>query len=103
VLSLPSQFSIREISQSGIIIQTNHPLNIDSMILMELSFEARNSVSFMGRVVLCRTMQEKGSTAYDIGIEFLDLTERDKSLIISFMGIVKDKGDADNHITLIAR
>jgi len=103
VLSLPSQFIIREISQSGIIIQMNHQLNVDSMILMELSFDARDAVSFMGKVVFCRMIQDQVNTNYDIGIEFLDLTDRDRSLILSFMGVVKDKGDTDNCVTIIAR
>jgi len=40
VLNLPAQFGIKEISQSGVIIQTAHQLKIDSMVLMDLSLSA---------------------------------------------------------------
>ncbi len=94
VLNLPSQFGVREISQNGIIIQTNRKLKIGSMVLMELSIKSSEPASFMGKVVSCRPAQDKVNEIYDIGVEFSELTERDRSLIISFIECVKDKENA---------
>src|SRR5271169_5020062 len=50
VLTLSTHFGVKEISQSGIIIQTDHQLKIDSMVLMELSINACDPVGFMGKI-----------------------------------------------------
>jgi Tfp pilus assembly protein PilZ len=92
VLLMQSQFDVKEISQSGIIIQTDYQLNRDSMVLMELSLNAYDPVSFMGKVVSCRKTQDKANASYDIGVEFSELTERDRSLLIIFIDCVKEKG-----------
>ncbi len=94
VLNLPVQFSIKEISQSGVIIQTDHQLKIDSMVLMELSISAFDPVSFMGKVVSCRMRQDKGPAKYDIGVAFPELTDRDRSLITRFIECVKENENA---------
>ena len=93
VITLSTHFGIKEISQSGIIIQTNHQLKIDSMVLMELSVNSSDPVSFMGKVVSCRMTSEKAHSNYDIGVEFSELTDLDMSLIVSFMDCVKDNKD----------
>ncbi len=100
VLSLPSQFGVREISQNGIIIQTDRKLNIGSMVLMELSISSCEPASFMGKVVSCRATQNNANVKFDIGVEFSELTDRDRSLIKSFIECVKDmknaEGDGEN-------
>ncbi len=90
VLKLPTQFGVKDISQSGVIIQTDHQLKIDSMVLMELSVNSCNSVSFMGKIVACRMTQDAEHAYYDIGVEFSELTDRDRSLLMSFRECVKE-------------
>jgi len=96
ILNLAAQFGIKDISQSGVIIQTDHKLEIDSMVLMELSLNFCDPVSFMGKVVSCRMTQDKVYGKYDIGVEFSLLTDRDRgrSLIISFIDCVKENENA---------
>lgn len=90
VLSLPAQFTIKEISQRGVIIQTGRQLNRDGMVLMELSLDSGEPVSFMGKVVSCRTTQEKGRSGFDAGVEFSELTDQDRAVLISFMERLKE-------------
>ena len=85
VLNLPTQFRIKEISISGVIIQTDHQLNIDSMVLLELAPNVGDSESFMGKVVSCRKHQNKVPPDYEIGVQFLELTDRDRSLLMTFI------------------
>lgn len=91
VLTLPTQFGVKDISQSGVIIITDHQLKIDSMVLMELSVSSCNPVSFMGKVVSCRKKQNKGLLDYEIGVEFSDLTDQDRLLLISFIDCLKER------------
>jgi hypothetical protein len=89
VLNLPTQFGVKEISQSGVIIQTAHQLNIGSMVLLELSFKSCDPVRFMGIVVSCRMSQGQVPANYDIGVEFSELTDRDRSLLTRFIDCVE--------------
>ncbi len=91
VLNLPTQFGVKDISQSGVIIITDHQLKIDSMVLMELSVSSCNPVSFMGKVVSCRKKQNKELLNYEIGVEFSDLMDKDRLLLISFIDCLKER------------
>ncbi len=82
VLNLPEEFGVKEISQSGVIIQTAHQLKMDSIVLLELSINACNPVCFVGKVVSCRLQQDKMPSNYDIGVEFADVTDQGRSLLI---------------------
>jgi hypothetical protein len=90
VLNMPTHFSVKDISQSGVIIQTEHQLKIDMMVLMELSINACDPVNFMGKVISCRMMKDKEYSSYDIGVELSELMDRDRPLLMSFIGFVKD-------------
>jgi Tfp pilus assembly protein PilZ len=89
VLNLPMQFGVKDISQKGIIIQTDLHLKIDSVVLLELSIGTCDPVSFVGKVVSCRMPRGHVRAKYDIGVEFSELTDRDRSLLIRFIDCVK--------------
>jgi Tfp pilus assembly protein PilZ len=90
VLNLPTQFCVKDISQKGVIIQTDHQLKVDSIVLLELSLNACDPVSFVGKVVSCRRPQDKVHANYDIGVEFSNLTDQGRSLLMRFLDCVKD-------------
>jgi Tfp pilus assembly protein PilZ len=91
VLNFPAQFGVKEISKIGVIIQTEQPLKLDSVLLMELSINACDPVSIMGRVVSCRSAQEKNRGFHDIGVEFSDLTDRDSMLLQQLRDCLKER------------
>jgi hypothetical protein len=90
VLNLPTHFGINDISQKGIIIQTDVELKIDSVVLLELSIDTCDPVSFVGKVVSCRMARDKMPSNYNIRVEFSKLTDRSRSLLIRFMDFVKN-------------
>jgi hypothetical protein len=92
VLEFPVQFTIRDISKSGVIIRTEQQLNMDCMILLELSLDAAAPVSFMGRVVSCRMSRDRGQHGYAVGVEFSDLTDRAVEALLQFKESLKDDG-----------
>jgi len=81
ILSYPAQFKVRTISLSGMLIQTDHPLEIESRLPMGLSLHDDNRVNIIGRVVTCQKKEEGGHTYYEIGVEFMDVAEKDKMLL----------------------
>ncbi len=85
ILSFPAQFRVKEISLSGMLIQTEYALEIESMIPMDLSLSADSLVNFTGRVVSCRRKEDKGEQWHEIGVEFKNLTDEDRTLLKTFI------------------
>jgi hypothetical protein len=52
---------------------------------MELSVHAERPVEFVGRVASCQPVDKDGQEQYDIGIEFIGLTEKDRAVLASFI------------------
>jgi hypothetical protein len=84
VLSYPAQFKVKTISLSGMLIQTDHPLQMQSTVPMILSLHGDNRVNLIGRVVMCQAKNEGGRTFYEIGVEFIDATDQDRMLLQAF-------------------
>jgi Tfp pilus assembly protein PilZ len=84
-LSFPAQFKVQEISLSGMLIQTEEALGLESVIPMGLSLTADNPVNFIGRVASCRMAGDTGQAPYEIGVEFTDLTDEGRTLLKAFI------------------
>jgi len=84
-LCFPAQFKVKEISLGGMLIQTEQALGIESMIPMGLSLKADNPVNFIGRVASCRKTEDKGQAHYEIGVEFKDLADTDRTSLKTFI------------------
>ena len=84
-LSFPSQFTVKEISLSGMLIQTEGVLTMESMVPMGLSLKADHPVNFIGRVASCRMAGAKGQALYEIGVEFTGLTDEDRAPLKAFI------------------
>jgi hypothetical protein len=97
-LSFPTQFKVKDISLGGMLIQTEQALGIESIIPMELSLQADKPVNFIGRVTSCHIMEDKGQAHYEIGVEFKDLTDKDRASLKAFMdflAVIKVKTDVN--------
>ena len=84
-LRFPSGFKVKEISLSGMLIQTEDALGMESRIPMELSLKTDNPVNFIGRVASCRMAGATGQAFYEIGVEFTGLTDKDKISLKEFI------------------
>ncbi|HXY53635.1 MAG TPA: PilZ domain-containing protein [Nitrospirota bacterium] len=85
ILSFPAQFKVKDISLSGMLIQTEDALGMGCMIPMGLSLKADNPVSFIGKVASCRSAGDKEKAFYEIGVEFTDLTDEGRTLLKQFI------------------
>jgi hypothetical protein len=91
ILIFPEHFDVVEISLSGILIQTEQGLKAENMILIDFSINACSPVSFMARVASCRITKDKDQAYYETRAEFIDLTERDRTLLIKFIDCFTDE------------
>jgi hypothetical protein len=85
VLSHTARFKVKQMSMSGMLIQSEQPLEVNSTIPMDLSL-AGGRVNFIGRVASCRTAETDGKNWHDIGVEFLGLTDEGRTLLKKFIG-----------------
>ncbi len=85
ILSHTGRFKVKTMSQSGMLIQSVQPLEINSTIPMELSLTTGSRINFIGRVASCIPANDNGREHYDIGVEFQDLTETGSSMLRAFL------------------
>jgi c-di-GMP-binding flagellar brake protein YcgR len=85
VLSYPLQFKVRSISLGGMLIQTPQSVEIGSAMPVELSLNDDTAITFTGRAVSCTRAEHEGQAYYDIRAEFIDLTDKDKMLLKTFI------------------
>ena len=101
-LSFPAQFKVKDISLSGMLIQTDEALGTESMIPMGLSLKADNPVNFIGKVASCRIAGDMEKAFYEIGVEFTDLTDEGRTLLkqfIDYMALLDiNTGEARNRL-----
>ena len=85
LLMYPADFKVKVISLGGMLIECVRNFDIESRIPMEMIVHDDNPVKFVGRVASCRGIDKEGNKQHDIGIDFLDLTEKDQEVLASFI------------------
>jgi len=84
-LNFPSQFKVKEISISSMLIETDQALSKKSLIPMKLRLQADKHINLIGKVASCRMMGDKRQEHYEIGLEFNKLTDTETALLKSFI------------------
>ncbi len=90
-LHFHDNYKVKKISFSGMLIESAHPLKIDDKLPMEMTFPKRESIQFNGRVANCTLVSGTKPEKYDIGIEFIDISQRDKEIISTFVSSLYEK------------
>ncbi len=85
VLIYPDDYRVKTISLGGMLIECPRNIEIESRIPMEMFLHDDNVLKFVGRVASSHAMENEGQKQYNIGIEFLDLTEGDRKILDSFI------------------
>jgi len=97
-LNFPAIYKVKTVSLGGMLIECIRDLEVDSRIPMELSVYDDKPIKFVSRVVSCKVIDSGGQKLYDIGIEFLDLTDEDREVLATFIeycNIVETGNEAD--------
>jgi hypothetical protein len=88
-IDLPRKYSVKKISLSGMLVEAEYPLSLDDQYDIEL-FLNGNAIAIVGRIAYCRK-SDAHLSQYDIGIEFVTLTDSDKELLQHFLGTLSDE------------
>ena len=84
-LIYPDNYIVKTISLGGMLIECLKTFEIESRIPMEMFICDDNPLKFVGRVASCQAIDKEGQKQYHMGIEFLDLTEKDREILASFI------------------
>ena len=87
ILMYPDNFEVKTISLGGMRIECLRGFEIGTRLPMEMFIHENTPLTFVGRVASLHTRDNNGETLYQIGIEFLDLTEQDRKMLDSFIAL----------------
>ncbi|MDQ7787231.1 MAG: PilZ domain-containing protein [Thermodesulfovibrionales bacterium] len=79
-INLPRKYQVRKISMSGMLIETDYPLDINTHFDIEL-FLKDTMVSILVKVITCTQRGSLKTSSYDIGMEFITMSENDQDTL----------------------
>jgi hypothetical protein len=80
VVVSPEDFHVRKISPGGMLVTLNRPLQVGDRYSIELQIPSGSRLSVQGRIA-SQTKSSESDRRYDTGIEFLNLSEEDETLL----------------------
>jgi len=88
-VDLPRKYEVKRVSMSGMLIETGYPLDLESQQGIEL-FLNEEIMHFTGRIAYCETIGEGEASRYDIGIEFIEMSDSDRKSLKDFLDTLED-------------
>ncbi len=85
VLGGPHNYNVKKVGKGGMLIETDIPFNVEERIPMEASFDAKEAIKFIGRIASCSEIADALPRHFDIGVEFIDMSEDDKKRLEKFI------------------
>jgi len=94
-LKFSESYKVKILSLSGMLIESDHPLDIESILTMEITLPEYGAVGFMGRVASCRFINDREHGHFDMGIEFMDVSGEGKEQLKEFILMLhrEDEGE----------
>ena len=96
ILICPDNYKVKSISLGGMLIECLRNFDIESRIPMEMFIHDYAPLKFVGRVASSKVIDVVGLKRYNIGIEFLDLTEKARQNLALFIDHVAAANSGNN-------
>jgi hypothetical protein len=88
-IDVPQEYKVKKISLSGMLVETNYSLALDSQHDIEL-FLNEQLLRTIGRVAYCKRLNGNNKKyRHDIGIEFTYLTDNNREILADFLQSVE--------------
>ncbi len=84
IIDCPSDYLIRKVSLSGMLIETQSLFDIDSHHEMEINLQ-QTVIPVTGRIVNCVATGKDDTSSFLIGIEFIKISEENRNLLKTFL------------------
>jgi hypothetical protein len=88
-VDLPHEYKAIKISLSGMLVETEYPLVIESHYNIELFINSHN-LKIVGRVVYSKKLVVDNAVKYDIGMEFFEISEDDERILQEFLNTLEE-------------
>jgi hypothetical protein len=89
VLNYQGSYKVKSISLGGMLIESEHSMEIESKFPMEIRTLTENSyIKFLGRVASCLLTKNKNIEFYDVGIEFVEMSEKDREILVELIRVI---------------
>jgi hypothetical protein len=85
VLDYPEGYQVLVLSRSGMLIETDHGVALEGICPMEVSLPDGEPLRFSGRVVTLKEREDDLRRRREIGIEFLEMSDEDRSRLSRFL------------------
>ncbi len=85
MLTCPEDFSVKKISLGGMLIETGQPLEIEERLPMVIFLPGESEIAFTGRIASCIPIESEGPKQFDIGIEFLEMSDESVEKLSHFI------------------
>jgi c-di-GMP-binding flagellar brake protein YcgR len=87
ILNYHGSYKVNNISLGGMLIESEHLLEIESKLPMEMILNEESSIKFLGRIINCLLVKDKDIEHYDIRVEFIEMSEKDKEILVKFTNL----------------
>jgi len=84
-LNGPHSYRVRKVSNGGMLIVTDMSFNVEERFPMEISLHGGKIIRVLGRVASCLENVDEVPSHYDIGIEFIEISQNDKAKFSEFI------------------
>jgi hypothetical protein len=84
-LDYPEGYKVLVLSRSGMLIETDHGVIVDGVCPMEVTLPDGSLLRFSGRVVTLKESADEQRPRREIGIEFVNMPDPDKSRLTKYL------------------
>lgn len=88
ILNQAESQKVTQLSFSGARIQSKYPMKVNSNIPMMLSLSEDNFIIFQGRIASCFLIRDACPRAYDIGLEFSELSKQEREILVDYIRLL---------------
>jgi hypothetical protein len=92
LLDLSENYTVKKLSLGGMLIRSGAPLALDKRLPMEIFLPGGRQIRFIGRIASCFEIVDTSPVQFDVGIEFSEMPEADRSSLREFIFLL-DKND----------
>ncbi|OHE55466.1 MAG: hypothetical protein A2Z47_01190 [Thermodesulfovibrio sp. RBG_19FT_COMBO_42_12] len=88
-IDYPYEYEVKKISLSGMLIETEYPLELNSRFNIQL-FLNGDVLNIIGRVANCTEIKSESGTEYEVGIEFIEMPDSGRKLLKDFLDAIEN-------------
>ncbi|MGD0884408.1 MAG: PilZ domain-containing protein [Thermodesulfovibrionales bacterium] len=92
------KYRVRKLSLCGMLIENRYGLEIETRLPMEISLPGHFAIKFLGRVASCRVAADTNPPRYDVGIEFIDMSEKEREKLKEFIHMIDTEEESPTDI-----